>query len=238
MKCLIVAAGQGVRLRDKVEIKPLVPILGVPLIEHVINRARRAGVEDFLVVSGYKGDELRRSLDAFSTRQGLCITHIVNEEWHRANGVSLLKAKHHLDEPFLLTMCDHLVDPEIFRNLMSAPLVPASVLLAVDFNLRNPLVDLDDVTRVKSVCGRIGHIGKLITDFDCFDTGVFLCTPVIFDALAESQSCGEDSISEAMNVLAGWGQAYVFDIEDRLWIDVDDTAAFEVAESLLKEGRL
>ncbi len=55
MKGLIVAAGQGVRLRAKGDLKPLIPIKGTPLIECVIDRARRGGIDEFFVVSGYRG---------------------------------------------------------------------------------------------------------------------------------------------------------------------------------------
>ena len=110
--------------------------------------------------------------------------------------------------------------------------------LAVDFNLDSPLNDPDDVTRVKSQDGLIQRIGKVIRDFDSFDTGVFLCTPIIFEALEESQSQGDDSISGAMNVLAAWQKARIFDIKDRVWVDVDDPAAYEKAEHLLETGRL
>ena len=89
MKCLIVAAGQGARLREKGDLKPLIPIKGIPLIERVINRARSAGIDEFFVVSGYRGDELRQELDAFSARENIRITHIVNESWDRANGISV-----------------------------------------------------------------------------------------------------------------------------------------------------
>jgi 1L-myo-inositol 1-phosphate cytidylyltransferase len=238
MKCLIVAAGQGTRLREKGELKPLIPIKGVPLIEHVINRARGAGVDEFMVVSGYRGDKLRTELNVFAAREKIRITHIPNPRWDRANGVSVLMAKQYLDEPFLLTMCDHLVDPEIFRGLISAPLVPGTVTLCVDFNIDNPLNDLEDVTRVKCSNGQIEHIGKVIRDFNALDTGVFLCTPIIFDALEESQVHGDDSITGAMNVLARWNKALIFDIQDRLWVDVDDPAAFEKAETLIESGRL
>ena len=238
MKCLIVAAGQGVRLRGKGDLKPLIPIGGIPLIEHVISRARSAGVDEFLVVSGYRGAELRTALDAFSARDAIPITHIVNDRWDRANGVSLLMAKEHLDEPFLLTMCDHLVDPNIFSGLMSAPGEPDTVTLAVDFNVDSPLNDPEDITRVKCSNGRIQHIGKIIREFNAVDTGVFLCTPIIFAALEESQADGDDSISGAMNVLARWDKARIFDIGDRLWVDVDDPAAFKKAEDLLDSGRL
>ena len=238
MKCLIVAAGQGVRLRDKVEIKPLVTIGGQPLIEHVIKRARLAGVEDFLVVSGFRGDELRTSLDAFSARAGLQISHVINDEWTRANGVSVMKARPYLTEPFLLMMCDHIIDPQILIALKAAPSRPDSVTLAVDFDLANPVIDPSDVTRVQAAAGRIEHIGKLITDYNCYDTGVFLCAPAIFDALAESQLVGDDSISGAINVLAAARKAFTFDIQGKLWIDVDDALAFRNAESLLVSGRL
>jgi 1L-myo-inositol 1-phosphate cytidylyltransferase len=238
MKCLIVAAGQGARLRERGELKPLIPIKGVPLIERVMKRAEAGGVDGFFVVSGYRGEELRRELDAFAARENLSITHIVNDEWTRANGVSLHKAKPYLNEPFLLTMCDHLVDPAIFRDLISSKFEPGTVTLAVDFNIDNPLNDPEDVTRVKCSGGKIEHIGKVIREFNAFDTGVFLCTPVMFEALERSQADGDDSISGAMNVLARWGKAHVFDIGSRIWVDVDDPIAFDKAEKLLDAAKL
>jgi 1L-myo-inositol 1-phosphate cytidylyltransferase len=237
MKCLIVAAGQGARLREKGELKPLIPIKGIPLIECVIARARMAGIEEFFVVSGYRGAELRQALDALAARDGLRISHIVNDQWDRANGVSVLAAKA-IGSPFLLTMCDHLVDPEILRRLIAAPMEPATVTLAVDFNLDRPLNDPEDVTRVKCAGGRITHIGKVIRDYNAYDTGVFLCTEAMFAALEAAQVEGDDTISGAINVLARWGQARIFDIGERIWIDVDDPVAFTKAETLLDEGRL
>ena len=238
MKCLIVAAGQGTRLREKGELKPLIRINGVPLIERVIARARSAGVDAFYVVSGYRGDELRVELDEYAAREKVSITHIVNDHWDRANGLSVLKAQRYLDGPYLLTMRDHLVDPQIYRHLASAPFEPETVTLGVDFNIDSPLNDPEDVTRVKCSNGRIEHIGKVIREFDAIDTGVFLCTPIIFDALEESAAQGDDSISGAMNVLAQWNKARVLDIKDRLWVDVDDPIAFGKAEALLESGRL
>ncbi len=226
------------RLREKIELKPLVPIKGMPLIEHVIHRVRSTGIDEFVVVSGYRGDELRRSLDGLSAREDIRVTHVVNDDWNRSNGVSLLKAKPHLTENFLLTMCDHLVDPGIFCGITSVQMKPSSVLLAVDFNIVDTVHDLDDVTRVNALDGRIQCIGKQLTTFNCFDTGVFVCTPIIFDALQESQSEGDDTITGAMNVLARLQEAYIFNIHGRAWIDVDDAAAFLKAEKLLEAGRL
>ena len=60
----------------------------------------------------------------------------------------------------------------------------------------------------------------------------------MFAALEESQTQGDDSISGAMNVLARRNRALVFDIGDRVWIDVDDPVALGKAEALLASGRL
>jgi len=54
MKCLIIAAGQGTRLKKKGEVKPLVSLLGVPLIERVIRSAIEGGATEFYVVTGYQ----------------------------------------------------------------------------------------------------------------------------------------------------------------------------------------
>ena len=238
MNCLIVAAGTGGRLRQRGQSKPLVPVNGVRLLERVITRARSAGVERFFVVSGYRGEEVRAALDVFSAGEAIPIVHVSNDEWQRGNGVSVLKARPFLDGPFLLSMCDHLVDPDILRDLIASTLEPDTVTLAVDFNVAGSINDLDDVTRVMCSNGRIVHIGKVIREFNAIDTGVFLCTPVIFDALEVSQAAGDDSISGAMNVLAGEDRARVFDIQGRLWLDVDDPATLDKAETLLNAGRL
>ena len=238
MNCLIVAAGMGGRLRERGQSKPLIPVNGVRLLERVIARARSAGVERFFVVTGYRGEDVRAALDIFSAREAIPIVHIRNDEWQRSNGVSVLKARPFLDGPFLLTMCDHLVDPAILRDLMASTLEPDTVTLAVDFNVAGSINDLDDVTRVMCSNGRIVHIGKVIREFNAIDTGVFLCTPVIFDALEASQAAGDDSISGAMNVLARRDQARVFDVQGRLWLDVDDPATLDKAETLLSAGRL
>ena len=129
MKCLIVAAGQGTRLREKGELKPLIPIRGVSLIERVIGTARAAGAKSIFVVTGYRAEALQAALRDIGSRLDARITAIHNRDWTRANGVSVLAAKQFLDEPFLLTMCDHLVDPDILHDIMAAPAEPQTVTL-------------------------------------------------------------------------------------------------------------
>ena len=234
MKCLIIAAGKGHRLRSKGDSKPLVPLFGIPLIERVIRCALKAGADDFFVVTGYQGEGVRVFLDRLAERLGIGITPIVNEDWEKENGLSVLKARDFLSEPFLLLMADHLFDPSIVRKLAELPLADGGITLGVDGNRSNPLVDLEDVTRVKTEGGKIRDIGKNLKEYNGFDTGLFVCTPAIFDALERcEEETGDTSLSAAVRKLASNGKANVIDINGQFWIDVDDPDAFRRAENAL-----
>ena len=164
MKCLIIAAGKGSRLQQRGDSKPLIPVLGVPLIERVIHSAQEAGADDFYVVTGCHGERVRTFLNRLTERTGIRITTIVNGDWEKANGMSVLKARQYLRDPFLLLMADHLFEPSIARELMKLPLSDGEIALGVDRNTLNSLVDMKDVTRVKTEGGKIKNIDKSLTD--------------------------------------------------------------------------
>lgn len=234
MKCLIIAAGKGSRLKQRGDSKPLIPLLGVPLIERVIRSTIEAGVDDFYVVTGYQGERVRAFLDDLATCLRIHITHIVNEDWEKENGLSVLKAREHLHEPFLLLMADHLFDSAIVRKLMSISLDNGETALAVDKKINSPLVDMEDVTRVKTNGEKICDISKGLADFNGFDTGIFLCTPAIFSALDQSAKKHNDTtLSGAGRILAAEGRFKAVKINGLFWIDVDDPASFKQAEDAL-----
>ena len=66
MKCLIIAAGKGSRLRSLTEIKPLISLKSKSLIERVIGSAMEAGADDFYVVVGYNSSSVRSHLEELS----------------------------------------------------------------------------------------------------------------------------------------------------------------------------
>ena len=234
MKCLIIAAGKGSRLRRQGDVKPLIPILGLPLIERVIRSAMEAGADEFFVVIGYQEERLRSFLSGLTGRLGCRITPIFNREWVKENGLSVLKAKEYLQEPFLLLMSDHLFDPAIVRNIAKLELPEDKIILGVDGDTCNSAVDMEDVTRVRTQNGKILDIGKNLTDFNGFDTGIFLCSPAIFSALEQStKDNGDTTLSGAIRILAAEGKAEAFEIGGRFWIDVDDPAAFRRAEDAI-----
>jgi len=236
VQCLIIAAGEGQRLRQKGESKPLTPILGIPLIERVIQSAREAGADDFYVVTGYRSDLVNVFLERLSSRLGLQITTILNENWQKQNGLSVLQARNHLHDHFLLLMTDHIFDPSIVQKLVSYPLGQGEIALAVDGDILNHRIDIEDVTKVKAEHGRVHSIGKGLKEFNGFDTGIFLCTPAIFDALARcEQETGDVSLSDGVRMLAADKKARAIEVKGRFWIDVDDPIAFWRAENALTE---
>jgi CDP-L-myo-inositol myo-inositolphosphotransferase len=234
MKCLIIAAGEGSRLSNRGDSKPLVPLLELPLIERVILNAKGVDITDFYVVTGYNGEKLRNHLDQFAHNRDLKITHLINNQWEKENGLSVLKAKGEIDENFILLMSDHIFDESILEDLMQEKVADGEIILAVDYNLKNQIVDIDDVTKVLvDDKGRIINIGKNIKKYNAYDTGIFLCSPVIFEALEESSNNGDTSLSAGIKILAKQKKSRVFDIKGKYWIDVDDENAFKKAENIL-----
>ena len=236
MKCLIIAAGQGSRLKSKGKVKPLVPLLGVPLIERVIRSAIEGGADEFYVITGYEREQVSNFLQQLAKRLNVPIIPIQNDDWQKENGFSVLKARDVMEEPFLLLMADHLFDPAIIQLLQKQPFNDGDVLLAVDTDKNNPLVDMEDVTKVCIENGHIINIGKTIDDFNGFDTGIFLCSQAIFEALESACKIHNDTtLSAAIRVLAEDKHAISVQT-NRFWIDVDDKFAHQKAEKTLLDS--
>ena len=233
MKALIIAAGTGSRLQPAVKdkLKPLIQLLGVSLVERVILTAKQAGINDFVIVIGYRGDKIKTHLGDGSGC-GVKITYIENKEWHKGNGISVLKARELLKEEFVLLMSDHIFDAQILKELREVKLGHDEGVLVVD---RTPekYVDLDDATKVKIDKGWIRDIGKTIEDYDAVDCGMFLLSPSVFDALEESIKADDETLSGGIRVLAQDRKMKTIDVKDNFWIDIDTPEDIKKAEKIL-----
>jgi 1L-myo-inositol 1-phosphate cytidylyltransferase len=238
VKCLIIAAGQGTRLRVMASSKPLAEVAGAPLIEHVVRLAAAAGATSFVVATGYEGERVEAFLSGLAEETGLAIICVRNPDWARPNGISVLSARGALGaEPFVLLMSDHLFDPAILRGLLESRPAEAGLTLAIDRRVDRDDLDLDDATKVViGERGRITAIGKSLARYDAVDTGVFVAGPALLDALEASLVAGgAGSLSEGVQRLADAGAAFTHDIGDAWWVDVDDEPAFRRAERELPE---
>jgi 1L-myo-inositol 1-phosphate cytidylyltransferase len=230
--CLILAAGNGTRLRTVSGglPKPLVPFRGKPILEHVIRGAQQAGIDRFVVVVGYRSDLIRRWFDGRKFGNA-SVTLLENPEYHKHNGISVLKASEVIHEKFLLLMADHVFEPETAKVLMKQPLAPDEVILAVDPGV-DRVFDLDDATKVRRDGNHIVDIGKEIANYDALDTGMFLCSPVLFEKLESAITDGNCSLSDGMRQLARERRLRALEIGDAGWQDLDTPEALAHAEGI------
>ena len=219
MKALILAVGKGERLRLVNSTKVLEHFLGLSLLERVILSAREAGVKEFYIVVGYRGDDVITALGD-GTRFGVRINYLRNEQWEKGNGRSVLVAKNKLKrERFFLLMGDHLFDSSILKRLSGVEF-SGSCLACVDKNLPT-IFNLPEAMKVLVEDDHIRSIGKDIRKFNAVDCGIFLCTGEIFDAIEKSIANRRDKLSQAIALLAKRDRAEALDISDSFWFDID-----------------
>ena len=237
-QCLILAAGNGSRIASLSGSapKPLVPLFGAPLLEHIVLSSYSAGIERFVIVVGFRADAIRRWL-ANRPLGDISLTLVENPDYHRANGVSALAAKQELQDPFLLLMADHIFEPKTAHALLQQTLGDDEVILGVDYNI-DRIFDLEDATKVKVQGNKIVAIGKDLLCYDALDTGMFLCSPTLFQRLELAKRNGNCSLSDGMRQLAQEGKLRAFDVGDGRWQDVDTPAAFAYTESIFERDFL
>ena len=227
---LIIAAGEGQRFPSVSDSKPLVEVAGVALIQRVMENAMAAGIEQFHVVTGYRHMELREALVGIGRELEATIAVIFNPIWRRGNGTSVLAAKDHITGDFVLMMADHLVDPRLIKRVLAEGVPDKHVCLAVDHDLMNGTVDLEDVTKVKTGEGYIIRIGKELEEYDAFDTGVFYCSQEIFSYLESSIQADKCDLSRCIQRMADDRLAKPVAVDGYFWVDVDTPAMATLAE--------
>jgi len=227
---VILAAGLGTRLNSISGFlpKPLVRFEGVPLLEHVMSGAKQAGVERFVIVLGHQGNMVRRWF-AESRLRSTPVTWVENPDYHKKNGISLLTARHAVDRPFLLLMSDHIFEPRTAACLLRERLEKDEAILAVDHKL-DCIFDMDDATKVVRVGDYVSSIGKTLKRYDAVDTGMFLCSTAVFDALAAVVKDGNCSLSEGMQYMASNRKLRAYDIGDAIWQDIDTPEMLDFAQ--------
>jgi len=225
IKALVLAAGEGSRLRKYAKQKTLHHIAGVPLLGRILQGLKEAGINSVYIVIGYEGDEIRQEIG--ENYAGLDITYITAQNWEKGNLYSFLAAKGIFKKDFILCMGDHIFDGQIVKNLINVNLNGALVL-AVD----RVGFALDD-TKVREHDGMILNIGKHINPSNCVDTGFFLCSPKIFSYAERAAKQGALELADCIRLAAQNKDAQVLDVSGHYWVDVDTKKDLEHAKGLL-----
>lgn len=113
MRAIILAAGEGKRLRPYTNIKPkcMVEIEGKSLIDRQINVLQENGFDDIIIIGGYKSEMLK----------GKGHKLLVNHRYYETNMVwTLFCAEDYLDEEVVISYGDIVYSPDILRSLISS----------------------------------------------------------------------------------------------------------------------
>ena len=140
MKAVILAGGRGTRLTEETTLKPkpLVEANGKPLIWHIMQNYSRYGITDFIILSGYKGQQIREYFANFWLHQADLTFDLStpNQEIHKVRGlpwkVTVLdtgidtntggrieRLKGLLNDDFLLTYGDGVSDVDIQKLIVT-----------------------------------------------------------------------------------------------------------------------
>ena len=207
-RAVLLAAGRGTRMRElTADIpKPMLQVRGKPVLQHIIEGLRDAGVREFLIVVGWRADVVRMHFsDGASLRTHIeYVDQLVQDGTGRV--VDLARA-FVCATPFVLSYGDILVDPANYRRLVSLhDDVDAIVTVkqaddvskggAVFVNERFELTDL----REKPQAGE--------PTSPWYNAGVYAFRPSIFDFTAklERSPRGEYELTDAVRNLAHAGR--------------------------------
>ncbi len=173
-KAIVIAAGRGRRLGPHTEEIPkcLVEVGGRPILGWVADAFAAAGIEELVVIRGYRGDVLEVGARALWPR----IRFVDNVEWETNNILlSLACARAELDDACLVTYSDIIFTPAVAVACASSP---ADLALVIDTAFRDIYVgrtehpldegevsDLDDAGRVRRVGKRALPPGDAFGEF-------------------------------------------------------------------------
>ena len=234
-EAVILMAGSGSRLRNAQNAlpKPLTPVLGRPLISYTLDTLASAGITKINIVVGYESDRLNIAVKEMAP-PGVALSFVLNSQWQKQNGISLLAAAKSVAGSFLLTMSDHLFDNAIV-NLLSASAEPGVLNLAIDRKI-NSIFDLNDAMKLQTHGDQVVAMGKDLQKYDAIDTGVFICPMEIFAYLERAKKNEDCSLADSVRLMAADKKVRAIDIGDAWWQDIDTVEMLRHAEKQMAEG--
>lgn len=136
-QAVILAAGRGTRMRELTEElpKPMIPVRGRPILEHIVTGLAANGVTRFLIVVGYRKEVV---MDYFGdgSRFGVSIDYVEQVKQDGTGRVVELGRDFTGPDPFVLSYGDILVSPESYAPLVEFDGVDAKIAVKRDEDVR------------------------------------------------------------------------------------------------------
>ena len=181
MKAVVMAGGEGTRLRPLTsnQPKPMVPIVGKPCMEHIIELLIRHGIDEIVVTVAYLPQVIR---GYFGDGEALGVTlHYSVEETPLGTAGSVKHAEALLDETFIVISGDALCDfdlGEIVDAHRRQGAVATLGLKSVERPLEFGVVIIDEDGRIERFLEKPSW-GQVFSD--TINTGIYVLEPEVLE---------------------------------------------------------
>jgi mannose-1-phosphate guanylyltransferase/phosphomannomutase len=227
VKAVVMAGGEGTRLRPLTsnQPKPMVPIVGKPCMEHIVELLKEHGFDDIVVTLAFMPQAIRGYFGAGES-QGVSIRYSVEESPMGTAG-SVKLAEGVLDEPFLVISGDALCDIDLgalVRFHREKEALVTIGLKSVDNPLEFGIVVTDDEGRIERFLEKPSW-GQVFTD--TINTGIYVLDPEALRHVPEGQPF--DFSKELFPLLLEMGRPLYGYIADGYWQDIGNLDQFRQA---------
>jgi mannose-1-phosphate guanylyltransferase/phosphomannomutase len=236
MKAVIMAGGEGTRLRPQTSNlpKPMLPLVGRPMMEHIISLLRRHGITDIVVTVAFLPNAIR-SYFGNGSELGVRMVY-ATEETPLGTAGSVRNARDELTERFLVISGDVLTDINLtamieFHEKNNA--LATLALCAVENPLEFGIVITREDGSIERFLEKPGW-GQVFSD--TINTGIYVLEPEIFDVIPEGRAV--DFSSEVFPTVLEAGAPLFGYVADGYWEDVGTTAAYLKAHEDILDGKV
>ncbi len=214
MKAVILAAGEGKRMRPLTAVRPkvMLPIANRPIVEHTLLELIEAGIKDFIFIVGYGSQQVR---NYFGDGSRWSVNIEYSEQRKQLGTADALRfVAGAVQDKFLVINGDIIVSHEDIMALMAAERSTMSVI-----EVENPEglgvveVEGDRITGI--------HEKAAKPPTNLANAALYLFTPAIFDAIEKTEKSprGEYELTDSLKLLMESGEGLYYRVLNS-WLDM------------------
>ena len=211
MKAVILAAGEGKRLRPFTETMPkvMLPVANKPVLEYVFDAARNCGIDEIIVVVGYKKEVI---MEYFKNYKGIKITYVIQDK-QLGTAHALLQAKNKLNDSFIVLSGDNIIDQNSISKLINAKSEYCILIKEHPHPSKYGVVFIEKTILKELVEKPKEELGKFIS------TGIYKLPYEVFDEIEELTSQGIYTLSSLIQSTVEKNKTINTILAD-LWMDI------------------
>jgi UDP-N-acetylglucosamine diphosphorylase/glucosamine-1-phosphate N-acetyltransferase len=227
MKAVILAAGQGKRLRPITfsKPKPMINCVGKPLLDYAIMGLKAVGINNILIIVGYKEEQIRDYFSKRAIEVKINIEFITQNEYLGTAHATSLARKYVGEDDFLLMYGDLIVDPTVYKQVIDKyndnDVDGVISLIEVSNPQEYGIITIDSNGNVKDITEKpppelgLGNLGN---------AGIYIFNSSIFKAIEKTKKSvrAEYEFTDSMKILINElnGKIIGYDIKKHFWNDI------------------